>query len=155
MNESRRLKICLAASAGGHLTQLRKIKDCTDGQEIFYVVSTEVVRDSLEKEGRVYVVGECNRQRPWDVIQVLGRCWKAMRTEKPDVVLSTGAAAGCLCCWIGKLMGSKVIWMDSITNVERVSLSGRLVRRIADVFLVQWPELTERYPKSHYAGEVI
>ena len=62
---------------------------------------------------------------------------------------------GCIACYLGKLLGARVIWVDSITNVERLSLSGRLVRYIADLFLVQWPELAERYRNVEYVGELI
>jgi hypothetical protein len=48
-----------------------------------------------------------------------------------------------------------VVWIDSITNVERISLSGRMVRRIADLFLVQWPDLVNRYEKVEFAGALI
>ncbi|MHC4568330.1 MAG: hypothetical protein ACYTE3_21520, partial [Planctomycetota bacterium] len=102
--------------------------------------------------GRVYVVGECNRLYPARVVRVLVRCIKILFREKPDVVISTGAAAGCMLCLLGKMSHAKVVWIDSITNVERISLSGRMVRRIADLFLVQWPDLVNRYEKVEFAG---
>ena len=71
------------------------------------------------------------------------------------MILSTGAAAGCICCFLGKLLGAKVVWVDSITNVERLSLSGRMVRYIADLFLVQWPELRDKYPGTEYVGTIV
>ena len=83
------------------------------------------------------------------------RCLKVILSERPDVVISTGAAVGCIMCFLGKLLGAKVIWVDSIANVERISLSGRMVRHIADLFLVQWSELTWRYSNVEYAGAVI
>jgi hypothetical protein len=52
-------------------------------------------------------------------------------------------------------MRKKVVWIDSIANVERLSLSGRIVRPFADLFLVQWPELAERYKGVRHDGAVI
>ena len=52
--------------------------------------------------------------------------------EVPDAMISTGAAAGCIVCFLAQTTGAKIIWIDSITNVERISLSGRMVRYIAD-----------------------
>ena len=114
-----------------------------------------MVRDMLSNFGRVYVVGECNRQHPIRVVMVLLRCARAVFRERPDVLISTGAAVGCVACFLGKLLGTKVIWVDSITNVERISLSGRMVRYIADLFLVQWQGLTEKYKKVEYVGAII
>lgn len=149
------LKICLAASAGGHISQLLKLTECWNGYEAFYVTTTEVVREKLNRLGEVYVVGECNRQHPIRVITVLMKCIRIIFKEKPDVIISTGAAAGCMLCFMGQLIGAKVIWIDSITNVERISLSGRMVRYIADLFLVQWPELAGKYKKVEYVGTLI
>ncbi len=149
------LKICLVASAGGHISQLLKLAATWNGYETFCVTTTRVVRNNLSKLGEVYVVGECNRQHPIRVIAVFLRCLRIMLRERPDVVISTGAAAGCMLCFLCKMIGAKVVWIDSITNVERISLSGRMVRYIADLFLVQWPELAGRYKKVEFVGTVV
>jgi len=149
------MRICLVASAGGHLSQLLKLADCWDGYELFCITTSGLLRQNLHREGRVYVVGECNRQHPLRVIKVLLRCIRIVLQEKPHVVISTGAAVGCIACFLGKLVSAKIVWIDSITNVERISLSGRLVKHIADLFLVQWPELAKQYRNVEYVGEVI
>ena len=154
-DKQKQLKICLAASAGGHISQLLKLAACWNGYETFCVTTTQVVRNNLGKLGEVYVVGECNRQHPMRVITVFMRCIRIVLRERPDVVISTGAAAGCMLCFLGKMFGAKVVWIDSITNVERISLSGRMVRYIADLFLVQWPELAGRNKKVEFVGTVI
>ena len=154
-NKHKQLKICLAASAGGHISQLLKLAASWNGYETFCVTTTEVVRNKLRKSGEVYVVGECNRQHPIRVIMVLLRCLRIVFRERPDVVISTGAAAGCMWCFLGKMIGAKVVWIDSITNVKRISLSGRMVRYVADLFLVQWPELAGRYKKIEFVGTVV
>lgn len=155
MVETKKLKICLAASAGGHLNQLLKLMDSWAGHDTVYVTTTEVVRGKLSNFGRVYVVGECNRQRPFRVLKVLLKCFKVVFYEKPDVVISTGAAVGCITCFLGRIIGAKVIWIDSITNVQRLSLSGRMVRHISDLFFVQWPELVEKYSNVEFVGSLI
>ena len=149
------MRIGLVASSGGHLTQLLKLKDSWKGHEVFCVTTTEVVRERLQREGPVYVVGECNRQHPLRTVCVLCRCVGIVLREKADVIISTGAAAGCMVCFLGKCRGAKVVWMDSITNVKRLSLSGRLIRPFADLFLVQWPELATKYKGAEYVGAVI
>jgi UDP-N-acetylglucosamine:LPS N-acetylglucosamine transferase len=148
-------KICLAASGGGHLTELLRLSDSWQNYETFFVTTVPVVKNELKSSGNVYVVGECNRQHIRRVIRVLIRCVKIIKKEKPDIVISTGAAAGCMICFLAKIMGAKIVWVDSITNVERISLSGRMVRYIADLFLVQWPELMSKYRKVEFAGTLI
>ena len=151
----KKVKICVVASGGGHFSQLLKLADSWAGHETVCVTTTGVIRDKLSKFDKVYVVGECNRWQPARVIRVLLRCAIIVFREKPQVVISTGAAAGCIGCFLSKLIGAKIIWIDSITNVEKLSLSGQMVRYIADLFLVQWPELAKKYKNVEFAGTVI
>jgi UDP-N-acetylglucosamine:LPS N-acetylglucosamine transferase len=155
MKTTQPMKICLVASAGGHLTQLRKVAKAWAGYSTFWITSTDVVRNALNGDGQVYVVGECNREHLGQVVLVFFRCLRAILKEKPSVVISTGAAPGCIAVFLCKLRGAKVVWLDSITNVEHLSLSGRMVRPFADLFLVQWPELAAKYRHVEYVGEVI
>jgi UDP-N-acetylglucosamine:LPS N-acetylglucosamine transferase len=150
-----KLKICLAASSGGHLTELLKLSDSWKQYETFFVTTVPVVRDNLQTSGNIYIVGECNRQHLIRVLKVFLRCLRIALKERPNVVISTGAAAGCIICFLAKLSGAEIIWIDSITNVEKISLSGRMVRYIADLFLVQWPELTKKYNNVEFIGAVI
>ncbi len=155
MKDFRQIRVCLAASAGGHLTQLLSTKGAWDRHDVFIVTTRDLVKRSLRDFGCVYVVGECNRNYPLRIVKVLIKCIRITFHEKYDIVFSTGAAVGCIMCFLGKLRGARVIWLDSITNVEKMSLSGRLVRRIADLCLVQWPELVEKYDGVEYMGSVI
>ncbi len=132
-----------------------KLSESWQEYETFYVTTSGVVREKLQKYGKAYTVGECNREHPFRVFLVLIRCINTILRERPDVVISTGAAVGCIVCFLSKLLGAKVVWVDSIANVELVSLSGRMVRHIADLFLVQWPELAEQYGNVEYVGAVI
>ena len=137
------------------MSQLLKLADSWAGQDVFYVTTTEVVRQKLQKSSRVYAVGECNRQHPFRVIQVFYRCIKIVCREHPDIVISTGAAPGLLLCLAAKIFGAKIVWVDSIANVERLSMSGRMIRHFADLFLTQWPEFAQRYRNVEYAGAVV
>jgi UDP-N-acetylglucosamine:LPS N-acetylglucosamine transferase len=155
LSEKKKLKVCLAASAGGHLSQLLKLSESWRDYDVVWITTSTLVKEKLRKYGKVYAVGECNREHIFLVLKVLLRCVKIILRERPDVVISTGAAVGCIMCFLGKLMRADIVWLDSITNVERISLSGRMVRCIADLFLVQWPQLTEQYKNVEYAGQVI
>jgi len=149
------MKICLAVSAGGHLTELLKLADSWQQYEVFYVSTANMVAEKLQQYGTTHVVGECNREHLLRVFLVLFRCVRVIIRERPNVIISTGAAVGCIMCFLGKLSGAKVVWIDTIANVEWISLSGRMVRHIADLFLVQWPEIAEQYSNVEYVGTVI
>ncbi len=96
-----------------------------------------------------------NRRNPLLLLLMLAECVGLMLKERPDVVISTGAAVGCIVCLIAKSMGRKVVWIDNLSHVDRLTLSGRIIRPFADLFLVQWPELVDRYAGVRYEGTVI
>lgn len=150
-------KILLAASAGGHLSQMLSVKSAWAGcGNCVYVSSVEELRGKLEKLGKTYITGECNREHPVQTFMVMVRCLKIIIKERPAVIISTGAAPGLLCCFWGKLLcRSKVVWLDSIANTEKLSMSGRMVRPFADLILSQWPEVSAKYKNVEYAGNVI
>lgn len=147
--------VCLAASAGGHLSQLLRLADGWQGHKVFYVSTLDSVGDKLKRLGRYYITGECNREHPLRTLMVLTKCFRVILDEKPDVIVTTGAAPACLLCLVGKVFGAQIVWVDSIANVAKLSLSGRIIRPFANLFLTQWPELADKYTNVEYAGCVI
>ncbi|RZK24058.1 MAG: oligosaccharide biosynthesis protein Alg14, partial [Flavobacterium sp.] len=72
---------------------------------------------------------------------------------KPDVIITTGAAPGLVGLLAGKLIGAQTIWIDSIANVQKISLSGRIALLFSDQVYTQWPDLAT--PKILYKGNVL
>lgn len=153
--KAKAIKICLAASAGGHLMQLLKVAESWHGYDVFYVSTVPVVAKKLRRRGRTFIVGECNRQHPVRTFMVMIRCLKIVFKERPDVVISTGAAPGFLLCIIAKVFGAKVIWLDSIANTEKLAMSGRMIRPFVDLILSQWPDVAAKYKNVEYHGAVV
>jgi UDP-N-acetylglucosamine:LPS N-acetylglucosamine transferase len=151
----RRLKICLVSSSGGHLNQLLLLKDIWQQRDHFFVTLRDYVVDELREHSSVYVLEWANRNHPVKLLKLVIRCLAILLRERPDVILSTGAAVGCLMCVVGKSLGKKVIWVDTVSHVESLTLSGKIVRHFADVFLVQWPELEQKYRDTEYVGSII
>lgn len=88
----------------------------------------------------------------WKTVQCGWHSWRALRRERPDAVLSCGPAVGAPPCILAKLMGIKVIFVETGSRVTALSLTGRIVYRFADLFLVQWPQLAKDHPKAIFAG---
>ncbi|XP_069863827.1 UDP-N-acetylglucosamine transferase subunit ALG14 isoform X1 [Dipodomys merriami] len=80
---------------------------------------------------------------------------------KPDLVLCNGPGTCVPICvsalFLGILGIKKVIivYVESICRVETLSLSGKILFHLSDYFIVQWPALKEKYPKSVYLGRII
>ena len=155
MRKDGKLHICVGASAGGHLTELLKLARSWEPYSAFYVSTLPIVADELKKLGRAYIIGECNREHPFRAMVVFFRSIRVVIKERPDVVLTTGSLPLALLCVIAKCFGAKIVWIDSITNVEKLSMSGRLVRRFGDLVIAQWPHLRSKYRNIEYVGAIV
>ena len=103
---------------------------------------------------RTRVVGECNRNTPFKALATLLRSFRIALEERPDVVVTTGSMPLALFSMACRLFGARIIWIDSISQIDSLSMSGRLIKPWASQFYVQWPELATRYPGTVYAGEL-
>ena len=146
-------KVLAVASAGGHWIQMQRITPALDGSRVTYVTTNGALQQQVEGSEFI-VVTDASR---WTKLRVLRLTFEILRivvANRPDVVISTGAAPGCLAIIFGKLFAAKTIWIDSIANAEQLSLSGRMVRRFADAWLTQWPHLAGN-PGPSYHGSVL
>jgi len=128
------------------------------GRLLLYAPVTFVtVHDSYRNqvaEHNFYVVNDANRWSKIALLKAAGKLAWIVWNEKPDIVISTGAAPGYLALRMGRLIGARTIWLDSIANVEQLSMSGSRIGRFADLWLTQWPHLT-RPGGPYYAGSVL
>ncbi|MEM0360055.1 MAG: PssD/Cps14F family polysaccharide biosynthesis glycosyltransferase [Candidatus Diapherotrites archaeon] len=147
------MKICLAASAGGHLTELLQLKSAWRGKEHFYLTDKRANGLALAKMERVYFV-ECPRRNPFRLLINILQSLLVFIKEKPDFVISTGADTAVPFCLIVRLFGKKVAFIESFCRIKEPSLSGRIMYRFASLFLVQWKENLEFFPKAEFCGSV-
>jgi UDP-N-acetylglucosamine:LPS N-acetylglucosamine transferase len=139
MPGARRRKVLAVASGGGHWVQMRRVVPAFEGAEVVYVAINEIYRKDVPRAA--CVVNDATRwNRLGSALLALRVAWIVLR-EWPDVVFSTGAAPGFFALVAGRLLGAKTIWLDSIANVEVLSLSGQMARRWAGLWLTQWPHL--------------
>jgi UDP-N-acetylglucosamine:LPS N-acetylglucosamine transferase len=141
------------SSGGGHWVELRRIRAAFADTEVFYV-STDPAADP-DLDGRYYVVRNVTRRSRLAFLVVVWQVFRILMQERPDVVVTTGAAPGFVALVAAKLvLRSRTLWIDSIAASEKLSLSARLVRPVADVRLVQWRHLA-RPDGPEYWGAVL
>lgn len=119
---------------------------------------------------REYVIHRIPRsrevQQSWlsTVLTTLHSMWLSfplIHQVKPDLVLCNGPGTCVPICVSALLLGilgiKKVIivYVESICRVETLSLSGKILIHLSDYFIVQWPTLKEKYPKSVYLGRIV
>ena len=80
--------------------------------------------------------------------------WKVLRKEKPDLIISTGAAVAVPFFYLGKLFGAKTVYVEVFDRIDKPTLSGKLVHPVADLFVVQWEEMLDVYAKAVNLGSI-
>ena len=151
------MKICAGASSGGHMNQLLRLLQYTDSwpyKPAMYVTTLDVLATVLQERGRTYIIGECNRRHPLRAFITFIRSIFIVRRERPDIVITTGSMPLAFFCLVAKVHGARIVWIDSIANSEKFSLSGQMVIYFADLFLTQWPELAKN-SKAEFAGAIL
>jgi UDP-N-acetylglucosamine--N-acetylmuramyl-(pentapeptide) pyrophosphoryl-undecaprenol N-acetylglucosamine transferase len=152
------MRICLAASGGGHVRQLLDLVPVWSEYDSFVVTERTALGESLAKEHRTYFVthvalGQAKLGRPWLMVRSawhnVAESWRAIRAERPEVVITTGAGAVFAAVLWAKFHGAKVIVIESFARFDRPSAFMRLASRIADFSVVQSPHLTRWFPRAH------
>lgn len=83
------------------------------------------------------------------------KCLQIVLSFKPETVVTTGAHTGGIMCFVAKLFGAKIIYIESLAKTQSLSMTGKNVYRFADKFYVQWESLAKKYPKAEYLGRLI
>ena len=152
-SNSIRPKLLAVSSGGGHWVQLLRIKGAFEDCEVTFVTVHESYRAQVP-DHKFYLVNDANRWTKIGLLKAARRIAWIIWNERPDIVISTGAAPGYLAVRFGRMMGARTIWLDSIANVEQLSMSGNQIGRCADLWLTQWPHLA-RPDGPHYTGSVL
>lgn len=151
-------RVIFTSSAGGHFSELCELKEIMERYNSFLITEDHEMMQEYKKT---------NRSRSWYMpagtkehlfkflcnfpINIY-KSFKAYLKVRPDYVISTGAHTTVPICYIAKMFGKKVIFIETFANITTKTLSGNLVYPIADLFLVQWEEMLKLYPKAKYRG---
>jgi len=150
------IKICFAASSGGHFEQLMMLQPLMEQYDSFLVTEKTAYATGV-KGIKTYYLKQVNREEISCVLKSLVNTFKSLRiylSEKPDMVICTGVLATIPLCLICKLFGKKLIFIESFAKVTSPTLTGKLLYHFADQFYVQWPQMLEIYPKAIYVGGI-
>lgn len=142
-------RVMAVASGGGHWVQLMRLIPAWDGCQVTYVTTNPGFRADVEataaERGQpkpdYRVVTDANRWQKVKLLRSLLQILRIVLTVRPDVVITTGAAPGYFALRLGKMIGSRTIWIESIANAEELSLAGQKAGAHCDLWLTQWEHL--------------
>jgi len=153
VTQSRKPKVMAVASGGGHWIQMMRIKPAFDHCDLTLVTVKPGYRVDAG-DARFLLIPDANRWKKWALVRCACSVLLLLIRERPDYVVTTGAAPGYFAVRFGKWVGAKTVWIDSVANVDQLSLSGQKAGNHVDLWLTQWPHLA-RPGGPAYWGQVL
>ena len=148
-------KVCIPTSSGGHLTHMLLLKPLWDkASDRFWVTFDKADANARLKDERVYHCYYPTNRNISNLIKNTFLAVRVLRRERPDLIISSGAAVAVPFFFLGKIMGAKLVYIEVFDRVDKSTLTGRMVRRISDIFVVQWDEQVQVYPGSVNLGSI-
>lgn len=148
--------ICLVASSGGHIDELSQLNNVFSKFAFFYMVPKTQWTETL-KDKKYFIVDMNRRNRITKILSMLfmlAQQFGILIKEKPDVVVTTGAAVAIPATLFCKIFKKKLVYIESICRVKTRSKTGDFMYGRADLFIVQWKEMLSVYPNAIYGGSI-
>lgn len=150
-------KVVFISSTGGHLNELLQLKPLIKKYNSYII--TEKTKSNLslkDKFDKVYYLIYGTKKNLFTYFfkfsfNILKSLFLFMKI-RPNVIITTGTHTAVPMCYIGKIFGSKIIYIETFANSKTKTVAGRLVYPIADNFIVQWESMLELYPKAIFGG---
>lgn len=156
MKSEKQKKICLISSSGGHLEQIKQLKDVYKKYDCFYVVTRTKATEAMKQKH--YIVSDLVRKNKLVMVlrmtKMMFEQFAIFAKENPDVIVTTGAAVAIPMCLIGKMFHKKVIYIESFARMTTPNKTGKLIYKFADLFIIQWEALKKYYPNAVYGGSI-
>jgi UDP-N-acetylglucosamine:LPS N-acetylglucosamine transferase len=154
--KNKKLKICFAASSGGHYEQLLMLKPLMEDYDSFVLTEKTIYKTSVNNEKMYYLMQVNRREKTFFLRMIINtvKSFGIFIKEKPDVVVCTGVLATIPMCLIAKLFGKKLIYIESFAKITSATETGKLLYKFADRFYVQWQTMLSVYPKAIFIGGI-
>ena len=152
-------KVLFISSTGGHLSELLKLESIFEDYNYYIVTEKDKSTKYLkEKYGqRVSYLPYCTRKKIISYIfiytfLILKTIYLFIKI-RPEIIVSTGTHTAVPMCYLGKVLGKKIIYIETFANINKKTLTGKMIYPIANLFIVQWKTMLDLYPKAIYIGK--
>ncbi len=151
-------KVLFISSTGGHLSEMLQLKSMFDKYD--YHIITEKTKNNLsltkKYKGKVsfLLYGTKHNMLTYPFISLINiiKSFHYYIKYKPKYIITTGAHTCVPICLIGHFFGSKIIYIETFANMETKTMTGKILYKFADKFIVQWKDMKKLYPEAEYNG---
>lgn len=151
-DKAKKMKLCLISSSGGHYEQLSMLKKLGEKYDLFWVTEKTDYKGNAD-----YYLSQTGSKDLLMPFKMIGNCFGTLRfwlKEKPGAVITTGTMVALPVCFLAKLCRKKVVYIETFARVRDCTRAGKLMYKIADLFIYQWEYLKEFYPDGVYGGSI-
>ena len=153
-------KVLFISSTGGHLTELLQLKPIFSKYDYHIITEKDKTNKDLKNKykERISYLPYGTRSHFFKYIFIY--LFLILKTIylyfkiRPKVIITTGTHTAGPMCYLGKIFGSKIIYIETFANINKKTATGKLIYPIADLFIVQWEEMLKLYPKAIYGGAI-
>lgn len=149
------MKIGLVASAGGHLAQLMLLRSWWEEHERFWVTFDKPDARWLLREEKVYWAAHPTNRNARNLWKNSRLAARVLAREQPDVLLSNGAGVALPFFFLGRALGTPLVFCEVYDRIDVPSLTGRIVAPLCDAVVIQWPEQRRAYPDAVRLGPML
>ena len=151
-------KVMFISSTGGHFSELMKLEKLFKKYKVTLVTESSKKKNELKKKYNIHFLLKKSNNKIIFLFKLFINCWISLfyfLRFRPKYIVTTGAhTAGPMCC-IGKIFRSKIIFIETMANINTPTKTGKKIYKFADLFIVQWEEMLDVYPNSVYGGWII
>jgi hypothetical protein len=146
-------RIIAIASAGGHWQQLMLLVPAYADHRVTYLTTLSGLAENYGV-APAYCIPDCNRHTKMRIIATtIVIAWHILRV-RPHAVITTGAMPGLIALTLGRAIGARTVWIDSVANAEKMSASGQFARHVAHLRLSQWKSVADA-EDAEFAGRLL
>ena len=152
--------VLFISSTGGHLNELLQLSSLFEKYDYHIITekdeASEALKDKYKEKISFLPYGTRSKLLQY-IFKYTKLCFKTIYYYfklRPKVIITTGTHTAGPMCILGKIFGSKIIYIETFANRNKKTATGRLIYPIADLFIVQWEEMLKLYPKAVYGGSI-
>lgn len=145
------MNVLFVGSSGGHLAQILPLRHIApDDARSWVTFETPDAVGALDGERDItWAHFPTTRNLP-NLLRNTVQAWHVMRSRRPSVVVTTGAAVAFPYFVLSRLFGARTVYIEVYDRVDSATLTARLCSPFTDILAVQWPE-----QKSLFRGALV